>query len=253
MHCLTHSQVSVINPESPVTDFLAAVKLENHSQIFSLHLKCSLSYSFPFANRKRLKWGKILLIHTLQINILKSLIPRDRLQWRTGTFALPHAGFIIIPGKSRLRGRNADAALCVAMIHTLYMTPSWNVEVLSNDQTPACLMGEPPVIVSWVPASLCFISLMANETHWLSFHDLASFHLADVNESLVLKRGANYVMKWMLSRAVRGGMVTHSSILAWRIPRTLEPGGLQSMGWQRIRHDCVQLTLVSSLPLMDFL
>ena len=26
------------------------------------------------------------------------------------------------------------------------------------------------------------------------------------------------------------GMATHSSILAWRIPRTSEPGGLQSMG-----------------------
>ena len=29
------------------------------------------------------------------------------------------------------------------------------------------------------------------------------------------------------------GMVTHSSILAWRIPWTEEPGGIQSMGWQR--------------------
>ena len=28
-------------------------------------------------------------------------------------------------------------------------------------------------------------------------------------------------------------MATHSSILAWRIPRTEEPGRLQSMGWQR--------------------
>ena len=28
------------------------------------------------------------------------------------------------------------------------------------------------------------------------------------------------------------GMATHSSILAWRIPRTEELGGLQSMGWQ---------------------
>ena len=28
------------------------------------------------------------------------------------------------------------------------------------------------------------------------------------------------------------GMATHSSILAWRIPRTEEPGGLQSMGLQ---------------------
>ena len=33
------------------------------------------------------------------------------------------------------------------------------------------------------------------------------------------------------------GMATHSSILAWRIPRTEEPGGLQSMGLQRIGHN----------------
>jgi len=32
------------------------------------------------------------------------------------------------------------------------------------------------------------------------------------------------------------GMATHSSILAWRIPWTEEPGGLQSMGSQRVRH-----------------
>ena len=32
-------------------------------------------------------------------------------------------------------------------------------------------------------------------------------------------------------------MATHSSILAWRIPGTEEPGGLQSMGSQRVRHD----------------
>ena len=33
------------------------------------------------------------------------------------------------------------------------------------------------------------------------------------------------------------GMATHSSILAWRIPWTEEPGGLQSMGSQRVRRD----------------
>ena len=32
-------------------------------------------------------------------------------------------------------------------------------------------------------------------------------------------------------------MATHSSILAWRIPWTEEPGGLQSMGSQRLGHD----------------
>ena len=33
------------------------------------------------------------------------------------------------------------------------------------------------------------------------------------------------------------GMATHSSILAWRIPWTEEPGGLQSVESQRVRHD----------------
>ena len=33
------------------------------------------------------------------------------------------------------------------------------------------------------------------------------------------------------------GMAAHSSSLAWRIPWTEEPGGLQSMGLQRVRHD----------------
>ena len=33
------------------------------------------------------------------------------------------------------------------------------------------------------------------------------------------------------------GMATHSSILAWRIPWTEEPGRLQSMGSQRARYD----------------
>ena len=32
------------------------------------------------------------------------------------------------------------------------------------------------------------------------------------------------------------GMATHSSILAWKIPWTEEPGGLQPMGLQRVRH-----------------
>ena len=32
-------------------------------------------------------------------------------------------------------------------------------------------------------------------------------------------------------------MATHSSILAWKIPWTEEPGRLQSMGLQRVRHD----------------
>ena len=33
------------------------------------------------------------------------------------------------------------------------------------------------------------------------------------------------------------GMAAHASILAWRIPWTEEPGGLQSMGSQRVGHN----------------
>ena len=37
--------------------------------------------------------------------------------------------------------------------------------------------------------------------------------------------------------AMQKEMATHSSILAWRIPGTGEPGGLPSMGSHRVRHD----------------
>ena len=37
--------------------------------------------------------------------------------------------------------------------------------------------------------------------------------------------------------ASREGNGTHSSTLAWKIPWTEDPGGLQSMGSQRVRHD----------------
>ena len=39
------------------------------------------------------------------------------------------------------------------------------------------------------------------------------------------------------TKALEEEMATHSSILAWEIPWTEEPGGLQSIGWQRFRHD----------------
>ena len=37
--------------------------------------------------------------------------------------------------------------------------------------------------------------------------------------------------------ALEMAMATHSSVLAWRIPGMAEPGGLQSVGSQRVRHD----------------
>ena len=49
------------------------------------------------------------------------------------------------------------------------------------------------------------------------------------------------------------GMATHSSILAWRIPRTEEPGGLQSMGLQRVKHDWATNTFFHFSPKEQFL
>ena len=45
-----------------------------------------------------------------------------------------------------------------------------------------------------------------------------------------------------LQRSSREGMAIHSSILAWRIPGTEEPSGLQFMGLQRVRHDLATKT-----------
>ena len=50
-----------------------------------------------------------------------------------------------------------------------------------------------------------------------------------------------------LRRSPGGGMATHSSNLAWKIPWTEEPGGLQSMGSQRVRHDRANNTFTFTL------
>ena len=42
---------------------------------------------------------------------------------------------------------------------------------------------------------------------------------------------------WVGKIPLEEEMATHSSILAWRMSWTEEPGGLQSMGLHRVRHD----------------
>ena len=46
-----------------------------------------------------------------------------------------------------------------------------------------------------------------------------------------------WVQSLGLEDLLEKGIATHSSILAWRIPWTEEPGGLQSVGSQRVGHD----------------
>ena len=60
---------------------------------------------------------------------------------------------------------------------------------------------------------------------------------------LGIKFNSSHHWTWIQSLGWRDpleeGVATRSSILAWRIPWTEEPGGLQSMGSQRVRHDWV--------------
>ena len=48
-------------------------------------------------------------------------------------------------------------------------------------------------------------------------------------------------------------MATNSSILAWKIPWMVEPGRLQSMGSQRVRHDQTTSVSLSNIKKIDIL
>ena len=74
----------------------------------------------------------------------------------------------------------------------------------------------------------------------------ALFYLLDSWASLVTQRGKNQptlqktrVRSLGCEGPLEEGMATHSSVLTWRISHTEEPGGLQSLGSQRVRHDWV--------------
>ena len=59
-------------------------------------------------------------------------------------------------------------------------------------------------------------------------------------------------LKWIsMHHALEKEMATHSSILAWRILGTGEPGGLPSMGSHRVRHDWSDLAAAAAWPIMN--
>ena len=63
-----------------------------------------------------------------------------------------------------------------------------------------------------------------------------SFSGGSDSKELLLKCGRSRFDPWFGKIPLEMGMATHSSILAWRIPWTEEPGKLQSMVSQRGRH-----------------
>ena len=68
---------------------------------------------------------------------------------------------------------------------------------------------------------------------------LGTFHVAQwVKNPLTMQETQEmWVRSLVWEDPPEEGMATHSSILAWRIPQTEEPGGLQSMGSWRVGHD----------------
>ena len=71
-----------------------------------------------------------------------------------------------------------------------------------------------------------YLSLL---TSWSSLVAQRLKHLPEMRETWVQPLGGEDPLE--------KEMATHSSILAWRIPWMEEPGGLQSTGSQRVRHD----------------
>ena len=70
--------------------------------------------------------------------------------------------------------------------------------------------------------------------HILAFPGVAVIKDLPVKYSICKRHGFDpWVGKIPWSRE----MATHSSILAWKIPWTEEPGGLQTLGSQRVRHN----------------
>ena len=70
---------------------------------------------------------------------------------------------------------------------------------------------------------------------------LLFFSSANVRVAQMVKRLPAMRETWVQSQGredpLEKEMATHSSILAWKIPWIEEPGGLQSMGLQRVGHD----------------
>ena len=75
-------------------------------------------------------------------------------------------------------------------------------------------------------STLAWKNLMDGGAWWATVHG--------VEKSQTWLSGFTFTLH---SHALEKEMATHSSVLAWRIPGTEEPGGLPSMGSHRVGHD----------------
>ena len=114
----------------------------------------------------------------------------------------------------------------------------------SQTRSPLRLLGAPTLErdgLSWVcQDKLTKECTLSDPVSWLVFLVVSYWPRASLVAQMVKNPPAmqeNWVSPPSQEDPLEKGMVTHSSILAWRIPWTEEPGGLQSMGSQRVRQD----------------
>ena len=83
----------------------------------------------------------------------------------------------------------------------------------------------------------------------LGFSKYVNWELPDVQSGFRKGRGTRDQIAnicWIIEKAREKAMAPHSSTLDWRIPGTGEPGGLQSVGSHRVRHDWNDLAVASA-------
>ena len=79
-------------------------------------------------------------------------------------------------------------------------------------------------------SSTCFVDLFCGLNYWIN---KAPTFLGGSDGRICLQCRRLRFDPWVGKITLEKEIATHSSILAWEIPLTKEPGGLQSMGWQK--------------------
>ena len=112
----------------------------------------------------------------------------------------------------------ASSGNCLALaVHVERLVGLWPC-VRVSDKIPSQKL--------WVRNCTCILSFLTSSSS-------AGFYWAPIRVY------TQEMLVWSLGHEdpLEKDMATHSSVLAWRIPWTEEPGGLQSMGLQRVGHD----------------
>ena len=84
--------------------------------------------------------------------------------------------------------------------------------------------------------------------------NILQLHVLGFPDGIVVKNLPAKQETWVRSLSwddpLEKEMATHASILAWRIPWTEEPGGLQSKGLRKARHDLETNQQQQSIPML---